>query len=220
MSGRPLIGITVEREDGPYYRLRPAYASALVGAGGLPMLLPDVADPLDLSRSLDGLMVSGGADIDPSYYDEEPLQSTRCVPKERTDFEIALVRTIIELGKPVFGICYGMQLLNVAFGGALYQDLNTQFGVTVDHGRGEHMITGEGRHISGSFKVNSSHHQGVRELGKGLASCCYSADGLIEAITLPAYPFLLGVQWHPERSGDELSQGLFMSFVEKCRSSQ
>ncbi|HXX82264.1 MAG TPA: gamma-glutamyl-gamma-aminobutyrate hydrolase family protein, partial [Thermodesulfovibrionales bacterium] len=138
------------------------------------------------------------------------------VPKERTDFEISLLRAIMELGKPVFGICYGMQLINVAFGGSLYQDIACQYTTTIDHGKESHRIMGKGEALHGEFTVNSSHHQAVKGLGDGLSVSAFSEDGIVEAIMLPNYPFLTGVQWHPERSEDELSVILFSAFVESA----
>ncbi len=226
---RPLIGITVDVEEG-YLRLKSQYPAAVMKAGGMPLLVPYANDPLSVAESVDGLLIPGGGDIDPSYYGgpeslpagtkdamENRPEGPRyeLVPRERTGFEIALLEAIMELRKPVLGICYGMQLINVALGGGLYQDLLSEFGTAIDHRKGSHRILGTGGLTEDVFTVNSSHHQGVRQLGRGLSSAARSEDGLVEAIQLMDYPFLVGVQWHPERSCDELSAKILKSFIER-----
>ncbi len=227
---RPLIAITLDVED-EYLKLKRHYPAVVMKAGGMPLLVPYANDPLYVAGSVDGLLIPGGDDIDPSYYAGSvslPVGITgatesspegpkyEIVPRERTDFEIALLEAIMELRKPVLGICYGMQLINVALGGGLYQDLVPEFGGAIDHRKGNHRILGTGGLTEGVFTVNSSHHQGVRRLGRGLLSIAGSEDGLVEAIQLKDYPFLVGVQWHPERGSDELSARILNSFVETC----
>ncbi len=215
---RPVIGITLD-VDGEYLRIKHQYPPAIRRAGGIPLLIPHANDPGTVADIIDGLLIPGGGDIDPSYYSEFPIQiedertGHRGVSKERTEFEIALLRAIIESRKPVLGICYGMQMINVALGGSLYQDISVQFGTAVDHGKGKHRILGRGDLLGGEFMVNSSHHQAVKHIGNGLSSIAISDDGIIEALELPGYPFLVGVQWHPERSDDSLSLDLLASFV-------
>ena len=240
VAGKPLIGITLDR-DGEYLRLKHQYPPAILRAGGIPILIPHCNDPVLIAETIDGLLIPGGSDIDPSYYSEEAAfmkgegsisgKKEGCkkdvdvvmsevqlhtVPRERTDFEMSLLRAIMKLRKPIFGICYGMQLINVAFGGSLYQDIACQFNTTIDHKQGSHRILGKGGTLKGEFTVNSSHHQAVKGLGDGLSVSAFSEDGIVEAITLPDYPFLTGVQWHPERLEDELSLILFSAFVESA----
>ena len=240
VTGKPLIGITLDK-DGEYLRLKHQYPPAILRAGGIPILIPYCNDPVLIAETVDGLLIPGGGDIDPSYYSEKAAGMKRksgilgnkegCVrgtavpvsevtlhpvAKERTDFEISLVRTIMKFRKPVLGICYGMQLINVAFGGSLYQDIASQFNTTIDHRKGSHKILGNRKRILGEFTVNSSHHQAVKSLGEGLSLSAFSEDGIVEAITLDDYPFLTGVQWHPERADDELSLMLFRAFVESA----
>jgi len=245
---RPLIGITVGK-DGEYLKVRHEYASAVIRGGGIALLIPCVNDPLVIAKTIDGLLIPGGGDIDPSYYSEAPdvrekphlhqdgsvspvspipsglprrsegrcrgelLHHYQLVPRKRTDFEIALIGSIMKHGKPLLGICYGMQLINVALGGSLYQDLGAGFVPAIDHRAGTHRITGEGDVIRGEHIVNSSHHQAVKALGKGLRPAAFSDDLVVEAFELDGYPFLVGVQWHPERTDDELSRELFNSFI-------
>jgi putative glutamine amidotransferase len=158
--------------------------------------------------------------MDPSYYYEDILPQVKLVPRERSDFEISLLREIIKYQKPVLGICYGMQLVNVAFGGTLYQDIASQLSSDINHRKGYHKIViEENRFIEkGEFSVNSTHHQAVKELGTGLLGFAFSQDKLIEAFYRNDYPFLVGVQWHPERLlGDKLSLKLFHAFIAASR---
>jgi len=210
---RPVIGITTE-EEGEYFRLRNHYPKAIVRACGVPVLIAAGSDPASAVRIIDALLVPGGDDIDPSLYSEEIRPATKIVRRERTDFEIGLLEAIMKQGKPVFGICYGMQLINVALGGSLHQDIGSQFGGIVDHRKGSHRIRGKGALLNGEFVVNTSHHQAVKKLGEGIEALAVSDDDLVEAITLPGYCFLVAVQWHPERSNDALSRNLFRSFVD------
>lgn len=210
---KPFIGITLD-VGGELLKLKKSHPAEVIRAGGIPLLIPASGDAAGIAEVIDGLLIPGGDDIDPALFGEEPHPATRLTPKERTDFEIHLLKAIMVLRKPVFGICYGMQLINVALGGSLYQDLGTQFGTSMDHRNGSHRVTGSWQMIKGEAWVNTSHHQGVKKLGGDLEICAASDDGLVEAIVLPGYPFLVAVQWHPERSDDEVSRNLFNSFVE------
>jgi putative glutamine amidotransferase len=225
---RPAIGITIPFThasygvwDQPSAVLPAGYVTEVRRAGALALMVapePElVDDPDELLHRLDGLIVSGGVDVDPACYGAEPHPETKGCTPERDAFEIALIRRAAELDMPVLGICRGMQVLNVAFGGTLIQHLPDTFGHE-DHRRvpgnfdeADHDVrlvpdslaataAGELLHTT-----KSHHHQGVDEVGDGLIVTGTSAiDDLVEALELPDRRFVLGVQWHPE--ADERSQ--------------
>jgi len=212
----PIIGITTDI-DGEYLRIKKYYSEAITLAGGIPLLIPPDGNASVQAEILDGLLISGGGDIAPSYYHEKKLQKTTKVPKKRTDFELSLLKEVIRLRKPVLGVCYGMQLINIFRGGTLYQDIDSQVTVAKDHKKDYHLIMiTENRFLrKGRFSVNSSHHQAVKKLGKGLTAFARSTDDLIEAFFQKDYPFLVGIQWHPERQMKKtISLRLFRSFIE------
>lgn len=227
MGYKPLIGITLDIED-KYFRLRNEYVFAVIKAGGIPLLIPP-QEPFSLANLLDGLIIPGGNDPDPSYFNEMPHPLTRIVPKNRSDFELSLIESLIKKGKPILGICYGMQLINIFFGGSLYQDIQTQAGDSIDH-KDDHTVLIRDNPFwgGGSFLVNSSHHQAVRDIGKGLDVLAVAPDGIVEGLYMRGYPFMVGIQWHPERPlkkggsphaerYDRLSEEMFKSMIDKVR---
>lgn len=191
------------------------YIEAIQRAGGFAVMLPPdpqlVADPGEALESIDGLMLAGGADIDPSTYGQQAAPQTVETVPERDVFEIALVRAAIERDLPLLGICRGMQLINVACGGTLCQDLPGRFGHE-QHRRALGSFDGADHDVQvfpGTLAMRvldaprhatkSHHHQGVELLGDGLQVSATSViDELVEAIEMPGKRFLLGVQWHPE----------------------
>jgi putative glutamine amidotransferase len=218
---RPLIGITTDIE-GEYLKLKHYYPDAIIKAGGVPLLIPPAGNTF-YAKSINGLIIPGGDDLDPLYYNEALMPHVKPVSRKRSDFELSLLKEVVSLRKPILGICYGMQLINVAFGGTLYQDIDSQVSVEINHKKDYHMIViAENRFLKkGKFSVNSTHHQAIKELGTDLLAFAYSTDNLIEAFYMKDYPFLVGVQWHPERLPDnELSVKLFKSFVEASSDSK
>ena len=211
---RPIIGITADIE-GNCLKLNRDYAEAVENAGACPVLLAPSRNAADIALRIDGILVSGGSDLHPSYYTEDINYEIKIVERDRSDFEFTMIREIIKLKKPVLGICYGMQLINVAFGGSLYQDIKQQVPAAIGHREGWHTIKIDDNKLidRGEFKVNSSHHQAVKVIGQRLNAIAFSADGIVEAVFRNDYPFLLGAQWHPERMKDSLSEKIFRAFV-------
>jgi putative glutamine amidotransferase len=219
---RPAIGITTPRTDASYgvwsqpsAVLPDGYLVQVSRAGGLALMVASdaelVADPDELLHRLDGLIVSGGVDLDPASYGAEPHPETKGWTTDRDEFEIALVRRATELDLPVLGICRGMQVLNVAFGGTLIQHLPEALGHE-DHRRvpgnfdeADHDVRLVADSLAAAaagellHTTKSHHHQGVDAIGEGLVVTGASViDDLAEAIERPDRRFVLGVQWHPE----------------------
>lgn len=206
-----------------------AYYDRLLECGALPVLLP-LCTPDEAVRYLDvldGLLMPGGHDVDPQLFGQKPHPRLGVVQRERDDCEIALVRAAVKRGMPLMGICRGIQVINVALGGTLFQDLGSEAPSPVDHGGHEktelrHGITvttgsrlatalGEGCH-----RVNSLHHQAVAKPAPGLTvSAVCPEDGVIEAIELRGPAYLLGIQFHPEGL-KELFSPIFEGFVAAC----
>jgi len=226
-EGRPTIGVTAATENisyGPWRDLpavvSPAsYVRAVRRAGGRPVLLPpdpeDTENPDGVLELLDALIVTGGAgDLAPALYGQEPHPETGPVQEERDAYELALVRAAIERRMPVLGICRGMQVINVAYGGGIEQHLPDVLGhedhrhtpgTFADHKVGLEPESVAARAVGSERTLaRSHHHQGVREIGTGLAVTGKSDDGAVEAIEDPSCPFVLGVLWHPEE--DEKSR--------------
>lgn len=219
MTGQPpSIFIT---SGGVYPNRHEYYLKAVSEAGGDGrMITPD--DGIDMiSSQCDGLLIPGGRDLDPLTYGERPLEGAGLDLEERsrTDFEYSLVREIIRRKKPVFGICYGMQLLNVVLGGNLFQDIGMQIRGAKDHREGTHIISVKSNPYigPGDYEVNSSHHQAVSRPGIGVRFFACSEDGVAEGLYLEADHYYLGIQCHPERMDDRFSKAIFRSFVEACR---
>ncbi len=184
--------------------------------------MPPGPDVKDLSCHCDGLIIPGGSDPAPDLYGEKRLYRLEMEDPGRINFELALLREIISLRKPVLGICYGMQLINIFFGGTLYQDVRSQIPGSLKHeGEMHSIMIKENPNLScGEFAVNSFHHQAVKDPGKGVMPFASAGDGITEAFYLEEYHFLLGVQWHPERGQSPLNAQLFEGFIEACRDYQ
>lgn len=226
---KPLIGITCDmdvREDKTYLYADISYGIMVEEAGGTPVLLHTSKSPEEIISKIDGLLLSGGEDIHPRYYGEEPKYPMELSPDIRTDFELSLFKKAMSKRIPILGICHGMQLINVALGGTLYQDLKRQ-----NFKAKEHQL-GDGRHqvfmtrgtqffdIMGRSAINvtSTHHQAVKNIGEKLRVSVRTSDSVIEGFEMPNYPFLIGVQWHPEKGPDDDSRMLFKAFIDKTNS--
>ena len=233
---RPRIGITCEmdaRPPRPRYELPLAYAEAVEQAGGIPVLLPLTPSVVSAKRLLSpigGVIFSGGNDLDPVRYGESRHPKTRRVPSEKELSDIRLLDAALRRGLPVLGICYGCQLINVARGGSLVQDIPSQCPGCLPHRparRGERLFHPVRlqpgsllRHILGRSRlpVNSSHHQAIRTIGRGLRTVAWAPDGVIEGVEDPSHAFVLGVQWHPERLADRGAHArLFRALVRAAR---
>jgi len=231
-STPPVIGICAVKErarwafwDQPAHLVADTYVSAVQDTGALAVLLPvDTRPPGALLDKIDGLMVIGGADMDPATYEQERSDATETTYRDRDEFELALTRGAIERGLPFLGICRGMQLLNVALGGTINQNLvsddgtnthrrivgtfvGTEHDIDLDAGSLAARATGEEVH-----EARCHHHQAIDRLGDGLVVTGSARDGVPEAIELADDErWVLGVQWHPE-AGDK--RQLFSAFAE------
>ncbi len=240
---RPIIGITGRKDTSarlvhsPMYSVGETYVHAVHQAGGAPVILPPMlaeADWTALLGRLDGLLLSGGEDLHPRQYGQPPEAWLGGVDEARDTSELGLIRAALEMRKPICAICRGIQVLNVALGGTLYQDLAAQVPGALDHAflmsrsldQSIHPVTLEAdsalaRILGGvTFAVNSAHHQSIQTPGAGLRVVGRAPDGVIEAVELADYPFCIGVQWHPEAlvRSDPMMASLFAALVEAASS--
>lgn len=234
---KPIIGITpshnTENDD---ISLRPTYLRAILAAGGLPVVLPlETAgkDMEQLAGMCDGFLFSGGPDPHPFLFGEETQAHCGNASIARDTMELSLLKAAMAVRKPVLGICRGAQIINVGLGGTIYQDIPNQtertfpiahkqpFAYTVpSHHVGIAKDTLLSQIADGltEIEVNSFHHQAVREPAPGLIVSALAPDSIIEAVEMPGYPYLIGVQWHPEHlwPRDMAAKNLFKSFVDAC----
>ena len=232
-GGRPVIGISAYAEqarwgawDSPAMLLPRRYADSVAAAGGIPVLLPPVPGVEHSVPRLDGLVLSGGGDIDPAEFGGTAVPETRGIRPARDAAEFALVAAALGRGLPLLGICRGLQVLNVARGGTLHQHLPALVGhdghAPVPGGFGSHPVrVAPGSRLAGllgdpgetdEFGVPTHHHQAIDRLGEGLTATAWTADGVIEAVELAAPArnghaadaswFAMAVQWHPEAGAD------------------
>jgi len=220
-----LVGITCgfDYERNMYY-LRPGYWESVERAGGIPVILPPVDSPEGIDHYLeicDGYILSGGDDIDPFYWGQDPEPGLGEIDPRRDRFEINLVQAIVKRDKPALFICRGIQVLNVALGGTLIQDLRSSIAHRQRAPRHHpfHDILLEKDSVlyqllrRETVRVNSFHHQAIAGLAPGLVATARARDGVVEAVEYPAKRFILGVQWHPEAMQDELSSRLFRGLI-------
>jgi len=230
---KPVIGMLAEVDDDRVSRMLYPYAKVIEESGGLPVLLPYVNDPEALARFValcDGFCFTGGADMHPSYYREEMLPVCGTVYPCRDTLEMEVFPLAFSSQKPILGICRGAQIINVALGGTLYQDIPTQLQTDISHRQTEprfsfshdvkvlpgtplHNLVGKDR-----IRANSFHHQAVKDLGQGLSVMALADDGVIEAMYLEGTQYLRAYQWHPERLFDvsDENRAIFDDFIRAC----
>jgi len=243
-SNKPKIGITLSGTiQAPEYRwpsrygfdyLKRSYHRAVAVSGGVPILLANTIDKLlikEYLKNIDGLLISGGEDMDPKYFRQKPHKSISPSPSERDIFELNIIKYAMKKKIPILGICRGLQVINIALGGALYQDLSCMPQKTLRHSdpketdkvfhkvivvKGTLLHKIIGKH---AIEVNSSHHQTISEIGEDLKVAAFSSDGIIEGLEYPNYGFLLAVQWHPEAIlRRNHSKRLFEAFILAAKS--
>ena len=232
---KPNIGIVPIIDDDGVLGVYQQYIHAVERAGGIPVIIPYSFDEetLDLyTNACSGFIFVGGVDINPQKYGEEVLPECGRLTPKRDAFDFRMFDRLIKTGKPLLGVCRGMQVFNVALGGTLYQDLGTQFGHgDVSHRHEEprgftsHRITiQEDTPLYSLLKksdsvINSMHHQGIKRLAEGLVPMAYADDGIIEAVYMPGGKYVVAYQWHPEERFDEVEHNrlIIIDFIEHCK---
>lgn len=223
---QPIIGITMcidenklIKRNADHNYVRREYGEAVRRAGAQPIFIDPSIDPLVAAKMCDGIVLSGGEDIDPALYGKEKIGEGVQEPRTRTDWERQLIDACNEWSRPILGICYGQQLLNVHYGGTLYQDITIERQSAVDHGTSEqasfHEIQFEKDflgYVSGEkLPVAARHHQAINQVAPGFSVVARSADSGVEAIEGRGH---FGVQWHSEC--DETAVKIYGNFVQKC----
>lgn len=237
---KPIIGITsaYEREEAllNYHRttLSIDYTKSIVEAGGVPLVIP-VTHNREIIKSqislLDGLVLSGGADINPFLYGQDFKKNIGIISPERDEYEMIILEEFLKTKKPVLGICRGHQLLNVYFKGTLFQDIEYYDGTVLSHKQERYpdLATHKVNIIDKEnilfelygkeIMVNSFHHQIIDKLGQGLTVIARANDGVIESIQMKNHKFLYGIQWHPAMMvarGNKKMKKIFEKFIESC----
>jgi gamma-glutamyl-gamma-aminobutyrate hydrolase PuuD len=226
MKKSPVIGITVSLDHGKmirknhdYLYVKRAYAQAIKRVGGQPILISPDITPQTIAAICDAVVISGGDDLSPELYGEAPCAAVNLESVERVDWERQLLDLFVESDTPVLGVCYGMQLMNVHFGGSLYQDISAAYENAADHG-GMGRLTSHEININKDSRlfpaigtkaaVSSLHHQAINKLAPGFQIAATAEDGIIEAIE---FKNLLGVEWHPE--ADATSEAIYSLLLRK-----
>lgn len=235
---RPVIGLTTfidAKGACRYNSVSYTYIDAIIQAGGVPVLIPLIEDRESLLKYIDivdGIIFTGGEDVSPLHYGENPIKEIGVTSQERDACEMYLFKEAYDLNMPILGICRGSQLMNVVLGGNLYQDINAQVEGSLGHcpengdsSQVHHMVRIEkdtklyNIFENDSVAVNSFHHQSVKDLGKGLKAAAFSHEGIVEAIESMEKDFVVGVQWHPEALAPKhpIFMKLFDEFIKHCR---
>ncbi len=236
MNKKPVIAINLDMEESgdysnyPYYALRKNYFDSIEKAGGIALGIPYEMDNLDFYLDIcDGLLIPGGHfDIPTEFYTKAESHSSVKLKPGRSQFEFAMINKFLEADKPVLGICGGEQVIAVALGCTLIQDIASEVKGALEHEVKDresaahiikikentllHKIIGKTE-----LGVNTSHHQAVKDLGKDVLASAYSSDGIIEAIESKKHKFCLGVQWHPEYLFNDEELEIFKAFVNSCK---
>ncbi len=235
---KPLIGITASMDlVGKEYTANEDYIEAIVQTGGIPIVLPYLSNEMDVKamvEKIDGLYATGGYDIDPTLFNEEPHPNLGKIIPKRDEFEVILIEEMLRLNKPILAVCRGCQMLNIVVGGDMYQDIYKQIDAPlIQHqqnapaGHGSHFVQVKKGSLlhklteKKQFKVNSRHHQANRLVSNPLIISGRSSDNIIEAVESKAHDFVLGLQWHPENmlaeQGDETATKIFIGFINACK---
>lgn len=242
---RPIIAITPktgkdQREESPYCYVFPKFIQMISECGGIPITLCNqegsfqVSDMHSILERVDGVLFTGGPDLHPGLYGEDVMDCCGEIAEERDALEILLMQEAIRMNKPVLAVCRGFQIMNVALGGSLYQDIGKQHksSVQINHSQEEKDAVHPAHKVNVirdtplhqfskgllQIGVNSLHHQAINKLAEPLRSMAAADDGIIEAVYHPEKDFVIGVQWHPEILGisDSVSEELFLAFVDAC----
>lgn len=228
---KPIIGLVplIDEKKESFWML-PGYMNGITEAGGIPVMLPLTHDEGEIEELLDhmhGILLTGGHDVSPALYNEKPLKECAQTIEERDRMEMILLKKTLERDMPVLGICRGIQFLNVFTGGTLYQDLPTQRPTKTEHHQSppydipvhEVTIKDDSKLFKllgkRSIRVNSYHHQAIKDIGEDLKIMAISEDGLTEAVEMPDKRFVWAVQWHPEFAykKDDVQRKIFEEFV-------
>ncbi|MBE6895998.1 MAG: gamma-glutamyl-gamma-aminobutyrate hydrolase family protein [Ruminococcaceae bacterium] len=231
---KPIIGILAEIDDEKTVKIQDTYVKTVECLGGIPIVIPYTDNESTLTKFTDicdGFIFTGGADVDPKHYGEEKKETCGVIQQYRDDLELRIFNVIIKKQKPIIAICRGIQIVNVALGGTLYQDIPTEKPSDIFHQQKEpkfamshdveilkgtplHSLIGAER-----MQANSFHHQAIKTLGKDLEIMATADDGIIEAVYLKSDRYLRAYQWHPERiwAEDELNRRIFEDFISVCK---
>lgn len=234
---KPIIGITLDLASdndkysyswAPWYALRRDYSNMVVKAGGIPVLLPYSSPFDDIVDTIDGLIITGGdEDINPRFYGQKIISDKVRTNDIRAEFEIKLTKKAIERDMPIFGICNGLQVINVVMGGTLIQHIPDTHNSDINHEQPHpknaptHSIIIEKNTLfdemspTGEIMVNTTHHQAIDKMGDGLIVSAKAPDGIVEAIEGTRNRFVIGVQWHSEYENSKLDANLFRRLVEE-----
>lgn len=234
---KPLIGVIPAMEsDEKFYKVSKNNLVALEEAGGIPVVLSYLSNANDIDQiieQLDGLYLTGGDDIDPIHFNEEPHPNLGAFNPKRDAFEIEVTKKMLVKDKPVLGVCKGAQIINLASGGDMYQDIHAQIDdsllqhnqkapnyvalheVELMKGSLIYQVVGRGK-----IRVNSFHHQANRQVDDAFVISGRAKDGVVEVVESKVHRFVLGVQWHPEMMaavGDDFSNKIFEGFISACK---